>query len=384
MRSLATADLHLGSPIRSLATRNCALGASVLRSSEDVLTRIIDLAIAERVDVLAIAGDLFDTDVPDVRLVAKLRAELSRAAKAGVPSVFIRGNHDAAFDHDRLGSMGEGIYLLDRQRPTTTLGDVVFHGLSFDTSHVKGSVLPDYPAPDPVRANVGLMHTSLGGAAGHDPYAPCSEADLLAHGYDLWCLGHIHKPTSRIEEGKAWVMPGIPQPRHFGERHGGQIAFCTVAPGDVQVETHSIAQLFFVEAGVETGPDAHPDDQIREALRAAYRPGVDLAVRLRVATDHLTSEDVQSMAEVALEDLPGVFLDKIVLTSAMKSEAPSGDLARFMREEIGSDAFAMAKAQVLQEMRDALPRDLRDVLDNEDMLLEDAIADVLRRIRAVP
>ena len=55
------------------------------------------------------------------------------------------------------------------------------------------------------------MHTSLGGAVGHDPYAPCSEADLLGHGYDYWALGHIHKRFERRSEAALAVMPGILQ-----------------------------------------------------------------------------------------------------------------------------------------------------------------------------
>jgi DNA repair exonuclease SbcCD nuclease subunit len=66
-----------------------------------------------------------------------------------------------------------------------------------------------------------MMHTSLGGAVGHDPYAPCSEADLLGHGYDYWALGHIHRRFERRSESALAVMPGIPQGRHARENGRG-------------------------------------------------------------------------------------------------------------------------------------------------------------------
>ena len=49
--------------------------------------------------------------------------------------------------------------------------------------------------------NIGLMHTSLAGAPGHDLYAPCTLADLAASGFDYWALGHIH--SASVERGPA-------------------------------------------------------------------------------------------------------------------------------------------------------------------------------------
>ena len=233
MRVLVSADIHLGSPIRSAAMRNPDLGDHLKQASRDTFIRIVDLAISESVDALVLAGDIFDNDQPDLKSRAFLISQLARAADAGVPTVLIRGNHDALLDHRAHGNLGPNIHLLHKNEPSVEIGGVWFHGLSFDTAHVSKSFLPDYPAPVAGRKNVGLMHTSLDGSPGHDPYAPCSEQDLLAHGYDIWCLGHIHAPFERTSGPVLAVMPGIPQPRHFGELTGG-IRSGGVKPGSVQ------------------------------------------------------------------------------------------------------------------------------------------------------
>ncbi|MGO4844027.1 DNA repair exonuclease, partial [Rhizobiaceae sp. 2RAB30] len=46
---------------------------------------------------------------------------------------------------------------------------VAIHGLSFAQSHAPESLLGKYKPPVEGAVNIGLMHTSLGGATGHDP-----------------------------------------------------------------------------------------------------------------------------------------------------------------------------------------------------------------------
>ena len=71
-RFLHTADLHLDSPLTSLALRNADLGDLVRGATRKALERIVDLAITEAVDAVIIAGDLYD--VPrSFRIAAALR-----------------------------------------------------------------------------------------------------------------------------------------------------------------------------------------------------------------------------------------------------------------------------------------------------------------------
>ncbi|WP_245461046.1 metallophosphoesterase, partial [Mesorhizobium sp. M7A.F.Ca.US.005.03.2.1] len=61
-RFVHTADIHLDSPLRSLALRNGDLAELVGDASRQAFVSIVDLCLAERVDALAIAGDLYDGD----------------------------------------------------------------------------------------------------------------------------------------------------------------------------------------------------------------------------------------------------------------------------------------------------------------------------------
>ena len=382
MRLLVTADLHLGSPIQSIALRNPDLGDRLKRASRDTFVRIVDLAIAEGVDALVLAGDIFDNHHPDLKSRAFLITQLARAAEAGVPTVLIRGNHDALLDHTAQGDLGPGIHLLHKGAPSVEIGGAVFHGLSFDAAHVAKSFLPDYPAPVPGRLNVGVMHTSLDGAQGHDPYAPCAERDLMAHGFDLWCLGHIHAPFDRISGGVAAVMPGIPQPRHFGERGGGTVALVTLGDGAPVIDRRVIGHLGFTTAAVDLTDCADQQEvlrSLRAALTAAQVPGRDVAVRLQVTSDRHGSDLVAELASEQLEGIDGVFLDKVrVAPPAVAAGAGTDDLARLMQAEMAEDGFREAALLMLEELRQALPNEIADELDPAalDALLEDALAEV--------
>ncbi len=69
---------------------------------------------------------------------------------------------------------------------------VAIHGRSFPDRAVDEDWVPSYPAPVPGCFNIVVLHTSQGGRAGHDTYAPTELATLCAKAYDYWALGHVH------------------------------------------------------------------------------------------------------------------------------------------------------------------------------------------------
>lgn len=386
MRLIVSADTHLGSPIRSAALRNPALGDRLKQAGRDTFQAIVDLAIREKADALVLAGDIFDSDYPDLRSRAFLMTQLLRASGAGVPTVLIRGNHDALLDH---GELGPDIHLLDRANPTVQIGNANFHGLSFEANHTTQSFLPDYPAPVTGKTNIGLMHTSLGGSPGHDPYAPCSKQDLLAHGYDLWCLGHIHLPSTHAAGDVLAVMPGIPQPRHFGERFGGSVAMVTLGDDAPELVMQSVGHLRFLETTLDLTHCADQSEVITllaNTLRDAQDPDCDTALRVIVTTAQHTVDDLDALVAEQLYGIDRVYVDKIktVLPKATVDGDPD-DLMRFMRAALDEDGFRQAAAQVLSDLRGALPADVRDVLADENLnaLLDDALVEVSQSLHGL-
>src|SRR3954454_17667558 len=99
MRLLHTSDWHIG---RSLH------GTDLLAEQEQVLGGLADVVSAESVDVVLVAGDVYDRAVPSADATGVLDRVLSRLRRAGAAVVLTPGNHDSA------RSLGFGAGLMAR------------------------------------------------------------------------------------------------------------------------------------------------------------------------------------------------------------------------------------------------------------------------------
>lgn len=88
MRLLHSADWHLGRQFHNV---------SLLEDQAYVLEQIVSLARERQVDVVVIAGDIYDRAVPPAEAVTLLNSVLEQLVdEAGIPVVMISGNHDSA------------------------------------------------------------------------------------------------------------------------------------------------------------------------------------------------------------------------------------------------------------------------------------------------
>jgi len=218
LKFLHAADIHLDSPMRGLPDYPGAPTGQVRCATRRALEAMVDLALGEAVDLVLIAGDLYDGDWRDHKTGLFFASQMTRLREAGIRAVVARGNHDAASRITRSLSLPNNVVDLPVNHPDTVVLDdigVAVHGRGFADPGVKENVVPGYPAVRRDLYNIGMLHTSAG-RAGHDNYAPCSLQDLLALGYQYWALGHIHRREVLSQD--PWVcFPGNLQGRHIRE-----------------------------------------------------------------------------------------------------------------------------------------------------------------------
>ena len=89
------ADIHLDSPLRSLALRDPALAELIGNATRQAFVGIVDLCLAEQVDALLLAGDLYDGEQTSMKTARFLAEQIRRLHEAGIRVFIIRGNHDA-------------------------------------------------------------------------------------------------------------------------------------------------------------------------------------------------------------------------------------------------------------------------------------------------
>ena len=91
MKILHTSDWHLGRQLHQVSLQD---------DQRHVLQQIVALAIAEQVDVVVVAGDIYDRAVPPAHAVTLLNETLQALHEAQIDVILISGNHDSA---QRLG-----------------------------------------------------------------------------------------------------------------------------------------------------------------------------------------------------------------------------------------------------------------------------------------
>lgn len=270
-RFLHTADIHLDSPMCGLERYDGAPIDRIRTGTRRALERLVGLAIELRVDFVLIAGDLYDGDWRDYNTGLFLRRVLGRLVESGIRVYIIAGNHDAENRMTRSLSMPEGVKLLATDWPETVrldAMDVAIHGQGFATPAVTKDLSAGYP--DPVRGclNIGMLHTCIAGAEGHERYAPCTVDGLRAKGYDYWALGHIHLRHD-VYHDPPIVFPGNPQGRHVRETGPKGCLVVDLEPGQAARTTfHRLDVMRWEVLDLDATDLAHPDDLLARAAEA--------------------------------------------------------------------------------------------------------------------
>src|SRR5699024_1894146 len=102
MKFIHFADAHLDSPFRGLSFLPSKEFNQIYQAADQSLTRIVDLALAEKIDLVLIAGDTFDSAKPSPRSQLFFAQQIKRLTDAQIQVVMIFGNHDHMRREDLL------------------------------------------------------------------------------------------------------------------------------------------------------------------------------------------------------------------------------------------------------------------------------------------
>jgi len=235
-RFLHTSDIHLDSPLRGLEKYPDAPLGEIRQATRRAFDNVIDLALAEQVAFILLAGDLYDGDWKDYNSGLFFLDRMARLRKAGIKVFMVSGNHDAASHIANHLQLPDNVHRFGSGKPATLFLDdlnVAIHGQGYKSRVVAENLAGGFPMRRDGSFNVGLLHTSLNGRAGHEPYAPCSLSDLTAKGYDYWALGHVH--SFEVVSREPWIVfAGNTQGRHIRESGVKSACLVTVADGEVR------------------------------------------------------------------------------------------------------------------------------------------------------
>lgn len=384
MRIVHAADLHIDSPMRGLARYEGAPAQAMRDATRQALRNLVDACIAERAELLLLAGDLYDGDWKDYSTGLFFLGEMARLREPGTRVVLVRGNHDAQSVVRKALRLPDHLRELSADAPETVrfedLG-VAVHGQSFRERAVTDDLARSYPPPLPGLLNIGLLHTSADGRPGHEPYAPTSLPVLLGRGYDYWALGHVH--AREVLHERPWVVfPGNLQGRHARETGAKGATLITAENGQiVSVEPLTLDAARWASTLVTLEEEDTWDDaleRVRAELGGAREQAGDRVLAARVTISGATSahrelaKDLErTVGEVrtAGAEVGGVWVEKVLLETrapidldaiALRDDA-AGALVRAVRSLKAARPEEIAElTKGLAELEQRLPPELRN------------------------
>jgi exonuclease SbcD len=294
LRLLHTADVHLGARHTDLGDRAVALRERQFGA----FAASIDLALAEKVDLVLIAGDLFDSNVQPRRSVDRAAAQLKRLVEAKIRTVIAPGTHDVfdrasiyrAYDIPALaGAVGSDfLTVLEPDRPDVVLPtlDVVVHGRCFPTKRAPHSPLRGLDAARDGRAtwHVGLLHAAIAipNQTDRDEVVITTEEIEASH-LDYLALGHWHSFSQGKAGSTVWAYSGAPEAVAIDQDKAGSVVLVSLEERGgrrkVTVEPRPVAKTRFERLDLDAGALAGQSALV-ELLAARADPDLVLDARL--------------------------------------------------------------------------------------------------------
>jgi DNA repair exonuclease SbcCD nuclease subunit len=374
LRLIHTADVHLGARHDDLGEQ-----ASAQRERQfAAFVAAIDLALAEKVDLFLIAGDLFDSNVQPRRSVERVAAELERLVKGRIRTVIIPGTHDVydrasvyrAYDLATLAGSGPDddlVTVLDPDRPSIQLPtcDVVIHGRVFATKRAPHSPLKDLDASaDQPSATwkVGMVHGALAipGKTDRDEVVITTD-EIAATKLDYLALGHWHSAQAGKAGGVTYAYSGSPEPVAVDQDRAGKVLLVELNEREgaktVTVEERQVGKTRFEHHDIDASGVASQPALI-QTLRAMADPDLVLDVRLTGVRPDELDLDVEEVESELAPSFLKVRMRDASMPALTEGPIPSPDTiaGAFIRglEARIAELEAAGKDAEAAEQRDAL------------------------------
>ena len=341
LRIIHTADVHLGA-------RHDDLGEQAAAQRERQFTAFIasvDLALAQRVDLFLIAGDLFDSNVQPRRSVERVAGQLRRLAGAKIRCVIIPGTHDVydrssiyrAYDLKALaGSTPDDdlVTVLTPDLPSVHLAacEVIVHGPVFATKRAPHSPLRDLHAGSgtpPGTWRVGMIHGSIAIPGKTDRDEVVITADEIgASGLDYLALGHWHSSQRGRAGAVAYAYAGAPEAVALDQDRAGKVLLVELEESAgkrmVRIEEHPVGATRFEKRDLDAAAIASQPALI-EQLSRDKDPDLVLDVRIVGVRQDELDLDVEEMEKALAPCFLKVRVRDVSLPALTEGTLPSAD-----------------------------------------------------------
>lgn len=241
LKILHTADVHLGAKLIYLGAK----AEEQRQQIRNTFSAAMDAAVSKRVDLVLIAGDLFDTPFPSKSNLNFVIAELKKLEAAGIYAALIPGNHDYLHQNSvynseefmQIGSAGK-IKIFRKQEveewKIDALGASIYASACVAIKY-KNSPIPGVKLNPDSKYQIGLFHGSVD-LRGQPENYPIYRSEIEKSGLDYVALGDWHSslniPTANLPAGSnhkvsAWYS-GSPEAIASDQQDAGNVLLIEV------------------------------------------------------------------------------------------------------------------------------------------------------------
>jgi len=240
IKILHTADIHLGAKFSSLGIK----GSSQREQLRATFINVIATAISERVNIVLIAGDLFDANQQPQRNIDLVIEQFNLLGSNNIPVCLVPGTHDS-FDSTSIyrkvdfeGKCSNLKIFIDeniscKEYPAL---DLTVYGKPNLSNRSYISPLKGLKPSTSTKFHIAMAHGSfyIPERIAEDDHVFRLE-EVKASGMDYLALGHWHRVYSCSEKPPAWYS-GPPEWIPDQTEKGGVLLVSLLDTGEVKVE----------------------------------------------------------------------------------------------------------------------------------------------------
>ena len=372
IKILHCADIHIG------AAESFLKNNADNRRIETLLTfeKIIDLGIESQVDVILIAGDLFDSNILPDRFVD---AVFSKISSSNIKTIFAAGNHDPLDSESPFMTreLPKNLYVLGVKDECLTFSDINLkvYGRSFSSAFMQGKPHFDIKT-DEDYVNLMVQHGDLCSDLSSD-YNAITPTFVKNSGMDYIALGHIHKRSPIGNIGNTYfAYCGCPEGQGFDELDEKGVYIGEISRGNCNLQFVPVSKRQHIHAKIDIshGTDNteiskiitdylmlnygenYSDNLYKIELLGAISPDV------QISTQEILSRVSQSVYYVKIKDSTELAIDYVNLS---QEKSLKGIFVKKMLEK-ENNAPEDEKAIIRNALKLGLKAFMTEVKYNED------------------
>lgn len=244
------ADLHFDTPFNDMDEEQRNRNKEELR---EVFSNIISFCKEKSVDILLLAGDIFDNLTLSKQTLYFIESSLSLIEDT---RVFISpGNHDPYGNKSfyKLVNWPKNVHIFKENLEKVYIKelDTNIWGAGFNNKYINKSIIKDFSYYGN-EINIMVIHGELSSLEDGNEYNPITTSHIAQSNMDYIALGHRHSFSGIMKEGRTYyAYSGCPQGRGFDETGDKGIIYGYVSKGIVDLNFIKTSKRNYEEVTVD-------------------------------------------------------------------------------------------------------------------------------------